>query len=499
VPAITLLALVATGCTGGGDADGADATPRAQDRGDGAADGAALPGDGPEAGDAPVDLTEPEVLASAASLQGDGLELEVLRLERIGADALSLVWQVRNTSGEDVTVNQLFGATSADGVAVEADGRRSPPFRDEDGNCLCVGLIELGGTIPAGGVKGYHTVHPDLGTDTVSVVTRRFEDVEDVPVVDAVEATPSEDRPAVRLRSGDGSDVHLDVHGLERHGPVAVLRATLTNDTGSTFRADMTRAAVSYSWGADRRRLGTTGRVSFVDPTTERHHRVLDSPEGWCYCENSAMTSGGDARELAWVFDAPEETTTHVTVTVPWFGTVPGVPVVEDAGDLQLELNGEVVDELEVAGENHHGLVRTVEEFDGDLVTRVTQTDGLSTGVALAADVLFDFDSAELRAEADPLLDDLVAQLEELELSGPVIVEGHTDAEGGRAYNQELSERRAESVRERLGSSLRRTDVVFETVGFGQDEPVVDNDTAENRQRNRRVTIRIPNGPTGRG
>jgi outer membrane protein OmpA-like peptidoglycan-associated protein len=274
-----------------------------------------------------------------------------------------------------------------------------------------------------------------------------------------------------------------------------VLRATLTNDTGSTFRADMTRAAVSYSWGADRRRLGTTGRVSFVDPSTERHHRVLDSPEGWCYCENSAMTSGGDVRDLAWVFDAPDPTTEHVTVTVPWFGTVPGVPVIEDAGDLRLELNGDVVEELEVAGENHHGLVRTVEEFDGDLVTRVTESDEVSTDVALAADVLFDFDSDELRAEADPLLDDLVAQLEALEVTGPVIIEGHTDSEGSRTYNQELSERRAESVRLRLESSLQRTDVVFETIGFGQDEPVVDNDTEENRQRNRRVTIRIPNGP----
>jgi outer membrane protein OmpA-like peptidoglycan-associated protein len=64
--------------------------------------------------------------------------------------------------------------------------------------------------------------------------------------------------------------------------------------------------------------------------------------------------------------------------------------------------------------------------------------------IELAADVLFDFDKATLRPEAEATLAKAAALIEE-RAGGSVRIEGHTDSKGDDAYNQKLSERRAES------------------------------------------------------
>jgi OOP family OmpA-OmpF porin len=69
-----------------------------------------------------------------------------------------------------------------------------------------------------------------------------------------------------------------------------------------------------------------------------------------------------------------------------------------------------------------------------------------------------------------------------------VTVEGHTDSLGSEAYNQRLSERRAQSVRDALidaGVAPSR----IATVGFGESKPIASNDTEEGRQENRRVDM----------
>lgn len=68
----------------------------------------------------------------------------------------------------------------------------------------------------------------------------------------------------------------------------------------------------------------------------------------------------------------------------------------------------------------------------------------------LGADVLFDFDRADLRPEADPVLRALLEQVKAKLRKPRFSVEGHTDAKGEEAYNQKLSERRAASVRDSL-------------------------------------------------
>ena len=112
--------------------------------------------------------------------------------------------------------------------------------------------------------------------------------------------------------------------------------------------------------------------------------------------------------------------------------------------------------------------------------------------IRLASSVLFDFDRAELRADAERLLSE-VAAVATAHADRAVRVEGHTDAIGSDAYNQSLSERRAAAVASWLaahGVARNR----LQTVGHGEGRPVGDNATAAGRQQNRRVEIVLAAG-----
>lgn len=109
--------------------------------------------------------------------------------------------------------------------------------------------------------------------------------------------------------------------------------------------------------------------------------------------------------------------------------------------------------------------------------------------VVTVGDVLFEVDRAELRPGARRELDRLVLALSN-RTGFDLAIEGHTDSTGSAAHNQDLSERRAGSVRHYLtaqGISLDRTT----SIGLGQNHPVASNTTASGRQQNRRVEIVI--------
>jgi outer membrane protein OmpA-like peptidoglycan-associated protein len=71
----------------------------------------------------------------------------------------------------------------------------------------------------------------------------------------------------------------------------------------------------------------------------------------------------------------------------------------------------------------------------------------------------------------------------------PVRIEGHTDYIGTSDYNLNLSERRAESVREYITSVVEDHAPEITAVGYGEDRPVANNETAEARKKNRRIDI----------
>ncbi|RAX24707.1 OmpA family protein [Actinomyces sp. Z5] len=118
-----------------------------------------------------------------------------------------------------------------------------------------------------------------------------------------------------------------------------------------------------------------------------------------------------------------------------------------------------------------------------------TASDDVSTTVNVSGDVLFATDSAELSDQADEVLGAVVEQLELYPSGGSLAVTGHTDDVNTDEHNQDLSERRAQSVSDRLGGLADLSGWDVSVSGKGESEPRVPNDSDENRQLNRRVEV----------
>jgi outer membrane protein OmpA-like peptidoglycan-associated protein len=104
-------------------------------------------------------------------------------------------------------------------------------------------------------------------------------------------------------------------------------------------------------------------------------------------------------------------------------------------------------------------------------------------------DVLFDFDKSNVKPEAAAILDRLVSFMNENK-DKKVSLSGHTDSVGSDAYNQALSERRVNSVRDYVvKKGVPSASIAGQ--GFGESKPIADNKTREGRAKNRRVEIKV--------
>lgn len=102
--------------------------------------------------------------------------------------------------------------------------------------------------------------------------------------------------------------------------------------------------------------------------------------------------------------------------------------------------------------------------------------------------VLFDFDKYDLTDEAIPVLNQ-VADILKRHPKADVVVEGHTDSVGTDAYNQKLSENRANTVVNYLKDQGVKCGLT--AIGFGESRPKTDNSTPELRHQNRRIEFRL--------
>ena len=93
--------------------------------------------------------------------------------------------------------------------------------------------------------------------------------------------------------------------------------------------------------------------------------------------------------------------------------------------------------------------------------------------ITIQAETLFDFDKASIKGKSNQTLDEVAAKIKEHNDIEFILVTGHTDKIGADAYNQKLSERRADAVKKYLASHGIK-DVLIKSVGKGETEPVVD-------------------------
>lgn len=181
---------------------------------------------------------------------------------------------------------------------------------------------------------------------------------------------------------------------------------------------------------------------------------------------------------LSIVFQAPPDSVSNTDIVIPHFAPLLAVPI---AGKGGAPAGG-----IAVVGKTL-GLEQALKDLNAEVGKEEIK-------VKFAADVLFDFDKAEIKKQAEPALAKLIVVLKnypKAELS----VEGHTDGKGGDDYNQELSEKRASSVALWLMSRSGISKQQVKTAGFGSKKPVAANnkedgsDNPEGRAKNRRVEI----------
>ncbi len=137
------------------------------------------------------------------------------------------------------------------------------------------------------------------------------------------------------------------------------------------------------------------------------------------------------------------------------------------------------------------GVVGNYMDRQADELQKVAETERTGDGIVVTMHdkILFDVDSANVKPEAGASLQKIADILKKYPKTN-ITVAGYTDSTGGEAYNQALSERRANSVKFMLVSygvdGARVT-----SGGFGKSSPVASNDTAEGRAQNRRVELHI--------
>ncbi|HSR66423.1 MAG TPA: OmpA family protein [Acidobacteriota bacterium] len=161
----------------------------------------------------------------------------------------------------------------------------------------------------------------------------------------------------------------------------------------------------------------------------------------------------------------------------------------EDASQAKLERNQAIAEAEEIRREREKEL-RRLEKVLGDIAD--TSRNALGLVMNLGEDALkFDFDKATLRPGNREILSRIAGVL--LTTSGySVYVYGHTDNVGSSSYNQRLSERRAETVRDYLVEAGVPSEIIT-TKGFGKSRPLVKGNSPRARAKNRRVEIGIVN------
>lgn len=132
---------------------------------------------------------------------------------------------------------------------------------------------------------------------------------------------------------------------------------------------------------------------------------------------------------------------------------------------------------------------RQAEELRQDLEGAEIVRVGEGIKITFDSGLMFAINSSDLNQNTKSNLADLAETLKKYE-DTDILIEGHTDSTGAEDYNQTLSEKRANSVSGylmTLGVSGQR----LTTIGYGENQPIADNESASGREKNRRVEVAI--------
>jgi len=132
---------------------------------------------------------------------------------------------------------------------------------------------------------------------------------------------------------------------------------------------------------------------------------------------------------------------------------------------------------------------RQAEEIQRDLEGAKVERVGEGIKITFDSGILFDVNKAELQPAAQQNLNELATILNKYP-DTEILIEGHTDSQGTEEHNLNLSRSRAQSVANHLaGHNVIASR--FTIMGYGESQPIADNETSMGRQQNRRVELAI--------
>nr|WP_293834768.1 OmpA family protein [uncultured Arsenicibacter sp.] len=132
---------------------------------------------------------------------------------------------------------------------------------------------------------------------------------------------------------------------------------------------------------------------------------------------------------------------------------------------------------------------KQAEEMQRELPNATVERVGEGIKITFGSDILFDVDKYDLKSTTKRQLDDFAETLNKYP-DTDIVIEGHADATGADDYNLKLSRRRADAVAGYLKSRSVKNARIDEK-GYGESQPVADNDTESGRAKNRRVDIAV--------
>jgi len=132
---------------------------------------------------------------------------------------------------------------------------------------------------------------------------------------------------------------------------------------------------------------------------------------------------------------------------------------------------------------------KQAEELKQDLKGATVERVGEGILITFDSGLLFDVDKSDIQTTTKANLDELSTTLKKYDDTN-ILVEGHTDNTGEDAYNRKLSDKRAESVEDYLVAKGVANGRIT-TKGYGESQPVADNNTDTGRKANRRVEVAI--------
>ena len=357
------------------------------------------------------------------------------------------------------------------------------PLKDANGQFIGgpIGVWLDGGRIvlkvPQGGAAILWAYFEPVAPGTVMTV--------EVPQVFPFENVPVTEGPGKVFASATAgstpSGVRATLVSAKRADQVLNVNLRLTTEPGETAQTLHNRFN-SYFMFKD---------VFLFDPVAKRKYPMVKDSEGFFQGQPLTVKMDGGrfihdwrkTRLVSLTFQAPPDSVQRVDLLLPQFLPFEAVPIEG--------LGGAAAGGIEAAGTTL-GLEGALKELKAEVTAAEIKID-------LAADVLFDFDKATIKKEAEPSLQHLATVLKG-NPGAAVTIEGHTDAKGAEAYNQTLSEQRAASVKQWLVANAQVNGGTISTRGWGKAKPVTPNakpdgtDDPEGRAKNRRVQIIVRKG-----